>query len=261
MISDIEDFAFYEVRTLGMSMINRSIARLSWKNIAETSPRYTEVKILTNKFVQNMPLKIVIHARDVNNRPQVTGGDLIYPVIKDAKRSYYQTGAIHDFDNGSYLVEFQPDWAGSTSLELTLAYPSKFRRAIVREERYGYCFTCYYAKNLKTSALANVRALEWRHKASVMAGKPSGRCYFDWKPMPNRKGENWCIVDAPEFSNYISCELPGGGVKCEDSFSCIYDKSMVEMAKSKFLSHKPVSSMTPLINSISSITTQPSGKR
>ena len=260
MVRYIEDFATYELRTLGM--INRSIARLSWENVAETSPQYTEVKILTDKAVQNMPLRIVIHARDVNNRSQVTGGDLIYPVIKDVKRGYYQTGAIHDFDNGSYLIEFEPDWAGSASFELTLAYPSKFRRATVRGETYGYIFICYYAKNLKTSALANVRPFQSsRHKASVMAGKPSGHCYFDWKPMPDRQGKNWCTMNAPEYSNYISCGRPGGGVKCEDIFSCIYEQRMLKVSEAEYLSHKPALFMNLLKLKVSSITIQPGGKR
>ena len=243
-------------------MINRSITRLSWENVAETSPQYTEVKILTDEAVQNMPLRIVIHARDVNNRPQVTGGDLVYPVIKDVKRGYYQTGAIHDFDNGSYLIEFEPDWAGSASLQLTLAFPSKFRRVTVTGETYGYNYMCYYAKNLKTSALANVRPfLASRHTASVTAGKPSGRCYFDWKPMPDGQGKNWCTMNAPEYGNYISCKRPGGGVKCDDAFSCIFEKRMFEIAQAQYLSHKPEMFMKPLKLSVSSVTIQPGGKR
>ncbi|XP_065835609.1 NXPE family member 2-like [Oscarella lobularis] len=240
-------------------VVGMSVARLSWENVAETSPQYTEVKILTNEPVQNMPLRIVIHARDVHNRSQVTGGDLIYPVLKDVKRKYYQTGAIRDFDNGSYLIEFQPDWAGSASLELTLAYPSKFRRAAVGEETYGYYFTCYYAKNLKASPLAKLPEFSGRPRSSVLADKPSGRCYFDWKPMPNRmEPQSWCTMNAPEYSNYVSCELPKGGVKCEDSFSCIYDKRMPETAKAKFLAHKPAVSYYPL-SPIRSITIQPGG--
>eukprot|EP00118_Oscarella_pearsei_P014620 m.126195 g.126195 ORF g.126195 m.126195 type:complete len:572 (+) comp37893_c1_seq3:134-1849(+) len=201
--------------------------------IRETSPVQTKVELLTSTFVQYKPIRLLIHARNDKDQSQRTGGDLFHAVLKSQPGVYkefqYQSGSVYDFDNGSYLVEFVPYWAGPTSIELTLGLPSKFRRATITNRVYGYEFSCSYSQTAKV-----------------------GKCHFYTKPPPSSANDKrrWCKINAPEYGYYVSCELPTG-ITCDKSQACKMDKSMGSVGKSEFESHKPTFVMVRLKPTVS----------
>ncbi|XP_022093725.1 NXPE family member 1-like [Acanthaster planci] len=172
-------------------------------NMGLTSFRTSTLSLVPATVKEGQMFRVMIEARDQNNRPRNMGGDFWCATLT-TKGGGYTAGRVLDHSNGSYSVYFFAGWSGTANIDVTLVHPSETVDYLVHTVWHAY------------------DRIVWLGRFEEGDKKSTTTCVL-------RRGGPWtgkCELSHPYAlgKTVLLCDQPAHGLKC-DSIVAVYNNN------------------------------------
>ena len=189
----------------------------------ETNPSKSYWQLITSNPKQGSPIYIRLTVRSSNDKIKAGGGELIYAKMTCKVPPATQFGKVYNFDNGTYLIEFNPSWAGETEIQVTMFLSSRAGYFVRHYDAVNFAFDCVYENTTTDELYFGHKTMGPLRSSFIKMKKPFGKCRFGTKPFLESKEE--CGVSVPRHYWYGTCTKPDSS-SCDQISWCYYNKAM-----------------------------------